>query len=45
MMKYIYQISLSFLMLSIACVDTDQDESYDESQLLMLLDERWAEWA
>ena len=39
MMKYIYQISLSFLMLSIACVDTDQDESYDESQLLMLLDE------
>ena len=38
-MKYIYQISLSFLVLSIACVDTDQEEHYDESELLMLLDE------
>ena len=38
-MKYIYQISLSFFVLSIACVDTDQDEHYDESELLMLLDE------
>ena len=39
MMKYIYQISLFLLILSIACVDTDQDEHYDESELLMLLDE------
>ena len=38
-MKYISQISLLFLILSISCVDTDQDEHYDESELLMLLDE------